>query len=333
MVALRGAEADRALKAASSDFSAVLVFGPDAGLVAERCDAFVAARLGMPPDPFGLVRLEGDEIASDPERLLDEAHTVPLFGGARVIRLRAGSRAIHGAVEKLLTGPRPEAGIVIEAGDLKKSHPLRSLVEKARNAALIACYADGAGDLARLIDGELGALGLSIAPDARAALVQLLGADRLASRQEVQKLALYAHGQGRVDHDAVEAVVADASASAADKAIDAAFSGDAARLDAALAAALAAGVSPQSLLSTALRQALQLARMKITGDERGMFSMPPQRKAATEEALRRWSAPALETAVQRLAEATLAARRQSDLAGAIASRALLGVAAGGGRGR
>ena len=41
------------------------------------------------------------------------------------------------------------------------------------------------------------AAGLSIAADARAMLLSLLGGDRLASRNEIRKLALYAQGQGR----------------------------------------------------------------------------------------------------------------------------------------
>ena len=51
---------------------------------------------------------------------------------------------------------------------------------------------------------------LTIAPDARAALVSLIGGDRQASRSEIRKLALYAHGKGRVELDDVLAVVADA---------------------------------------------------------------------------------------------------------------------------
>ena len=41
------------------------------------------------------------------------------------------------------------------------------------------------------------AAGLTIAPEARAALIPLLGGDRLASRSELRKLALYAHGKER----------------------------------------------------------------------------------------------------------------------------------------
>ena len=66
---------------------------------------------------------------------------------------------------------------------------------------------------------------LTIAPDARAALVPLIGGDRQASRSEIRKLALYAHGKDRVELDDVLAVVADASALALDAVVDAAFAG------------------------------------------------------------------------------------------------------------
>ena len=53
---------------------------------------------------------------------------------------------------------------------------------------------------------------LTITPDARALLLSLLGGDRMASRNEMQKLALYAHGQTSVDVDDVMAVASDAGA-------------------------------------------------------------------------------------------------------------------------
>src|SRR4051794_41657940 len=87
MVALKSSEADSFVVRPDPARSVVLVFGPDAGLVSERVDAIVRASVDDPNDPFSLVRLDGDAIASDPARLVDEATTVPLFGGARAAPL------------------------------------------------------------------------------------------------------------------------------------------------------------------------------------------------------------------------------------------------------
>ena len=100
---------------------------------------------------------------------------------------------------------------------------------RPRCAAVLPCYADTERDLIRLVDDEMREARLTIAPDARAALVSLIGGDRQASRSEIRKLALYAHGKDRVTLDDVLAVVADASALALDGVVDAAFAGRAAR--------------------------------------------------------------------------------------------------------
>ena len=99
MVALKTGDIDRFVARPDPARAVVLVFGPDAGLVSERVDAIVKASVDDTNDPFALVRLDGDTLASDPARLIDEATTVPLFGGRRAIRVRAGSRNIVPAVE------------------------------------------------------------------------------------------------------------------------------------------------------------------------------------------------------------------------------------------
>src|SRR6476661_10687096 len=105
MVALKASEADAFVARPDPARAVVLVFGPDAGLVSERADAIVRASVDDPADPFALVRLDGDALASDPARLIDEATTVPLFGGRRAIRVRVGSRNIVPAVEGVLGTP------------------------------------------------------------------------------------------------------------------------------------------------------------------------------------------------------------------------------------
>ena len=57
--------------------------------------------------------------------------------------------------------------------------------------------------------------------------MSLLGGDRQASRNELRKLALYAHGKGEVTLDDVMAVVADASELKIDPIVDGAFAGQA----------------------------------------------------------------------------------------------------------
>jgi DNA polymerase-3 subunit delta len=333
MVALKSADVDRFVAKPDPGRPIVLVYGPDTGLVRERAAALIKASVDDPNDPFMLARLEGDDLAAEPGRLVEEANTIPLFGGRRAVWVKAGSRNIAPAVEALVANASPDCRVVIEAGNLAKSSPLRALCEKAKNVAALPCYADAAKDIARLIDDEMRAAGLTIAPDARAALVPLLGGDRLASRSELQKLVLYAYGKGAVELDDVLAVVADASTLAVDALVDAAFAGKAAELETQFGKAQTAGTSAHAIISAAQRQVAVLHKARLAVDEGrtpeeavgGMF-VHFSRKAAVEAALRIWSSARLERAMLQLAEAALESRKQSAMADAIAQRTLLSLA-------
>src|SRR5712692_1808379 len=130
MVALKGSDIDRFAARPDPARPIVLVFGPDAGLVRERTQMLIRASVDDPQDPFQLARLDGDEI--EPTRLVEEANTIPLFGGRRAVWVKAGSRNLAPAVEALLASPAPDCRVVIEAGDLKRSAPLRVLCARAK---------------------------------------------------------------------------------------------------------------------------------------------------------------------------------------------------------
>ncbi len=335
MVALKANDVDAFVARPSPERPIVLIFGPDAGLVHERAEKLIKVSVDDPNDPFALVRLEGDALASEPSRLVEEAHTVPLFGGRRAVWVKAGPRNFAAAVEAVVASPPVDCRIVIEAGDLRRTAPLRTICEKAKSAAVLPCYVDTERDLIRLVDDEMRDAKLTIAPDARAALVSLIGGDRQGSRSEIRKLALYAHGQDRVTLDDVVAVVADASALALDGVLDAAFAGRAPETEAQFSKALAAGTSSGTILSWALRYVTQLhkARLALDAGEDNYAAMrsfvPPihfRRQPAVETALKTWTAPRLQRAMEQLADTALNVRRTAALADSLAQRALLSLA-------
>ncbi len=335
MTAIKASDVDRFIAKPDPAQPIILVFGPDAGLVRERVEALVRASVDDPNDPFMLARVEGDELAGNPARLAEETHTVPLFGGRRAVLVKAGARNIASAVETVIAAPSNECRVIIEAGNLSKSAPLRSLCEKAKVAAALPCYADNERALVQLIDEEMRAANLAITPDARAMLLALLGGDRLASRNEIRKLVLYARGQKIIELADVMAVVADASQIALDGVIDAAFAGRPAEVDGEFGKARSSGSSPAAIISAAIRQVANLHKMKlaIDGGDSIEFAMkraaPPvhfSRERLVSEALRTWTAARLVRALEQLADASLEVRRNAPLAEAIAQRILLSLA-------
>ena len=335
MVALRGKEIEAFLARPDPGRPIILLYGSDAGLVRERADALLASAVDDPNDPFSLVKLDGDELSSEPSRLVDEAMTIPLFGGRRAIRVRAGSRSFASGVDTLAETPLKDCRVVIEAGELRPESPLRKACERARTAVAIACYPDGERDLARLIDDELRVSNLRIAPDARVVLLTLLGGDRQASRNELRKLTLYAHDKGEVTLDDVMAVVADASELKIDPIIDGAFAGNPAAVETEFAKAMVAGTYPGMIISAAQRHAAWLHKSALavadgtpisalldSGFPRLHFS----RKANVETALRNFSVARLALIIDQLATAALDMRKQAQLSSVIAQRALLAIA-------
>ncbi len=262
--------------------------------------------------------------------------TVPLFGGRRAVLVKAGSRNIAAALEPVLASPSSDCRVIIEAGDLSKSAPLRALCEKAKVAAALPCYADNARDLARLIDDEMRAANL---------------VDRARRARRAWRRCSAATGWPRATRSASSRSMRKAKGASSSPtswrwcrmprswrstACSMPPSPDRTRdVETEFAKARAGGSSPAAILSAAIRHVANLHKMRlaIDGGDSAEFAMkrgaPPihfTREKLVGEALRAWSAPRLLRAMAQLAEASLEARRNAPLAETIAQRTLLALA-------
>lgn len=334
MTAIKAGDVDRAVARREPGVQVLLFYGPDAGRVAERARAAAAGSVEDPDDPFQLVRLDGDDVAAEPTRLVEEASTYGLFGQRRCISVRATGRNIAGAVAPCLEMALDDTLIVIEAGDLAKSAPLRTICERSERAYALPCYEDEARDLGAVVDEALRGAGLTIERDARALLTDSLGGDRLASRGELAKLLLFMHGRTRIEIGDILAAISDVSGISTDDGIDAAFGGQTAELDAALRQLWSHGVTPGTVLAMALRHALALlpARAQVeagqsadaaVGAWRGLHF---RRRAGVQRQLRGWTTARLIGVIARLQDATLQSRLSAGAAATLGARVLLEIA-------
>jgi DNA polymerase-3 subunit delta len=329
-------EVDAWLNRPSEHTAIVLLYGPDRGLVSERARAY-AVRTGLPlDDPFSVVRLDAAEIEKDQGRLIDEARTVPMFSPRRLLWVRnAGSqKGLADEVKLLCAEPPRDAVILIEAGELKKGAALRTTAEASGAAMALPCYADEDRDIDGVIDGELGKAGMGLTLEARQALRRNLGGDRLASRGEIAKLVLYAHGRREIGLGDVQAMTGDVSGLSVDDAVDSVLDGRIDDFDSVFTRQSLTGSQAYLVLAAAMRQmqAIHLMRAGMTGRNAASVvasARPPvffSRRKTIERAVERWTVEALQRALSRLQAAVLATRRRPDLAVAIARQALLGIA-------
>jgi DNA polymerase-3 subunit delta len=294
---------------------AVLLYGPDEGMVGERGRALARTVCEDLQDAFRVVELSGANLKDDPARLADEVQAISLMGGRRVIRVRPAAEDAVAALENALAAPAGDALIVLEAGDLKKTSRLRKLAEDANNAAAIACYADSAGALDGLIEQTLKQFGLRAEPDAAAWLAENLGGDRGVSRRELEKLALYVGDSSKsVTLDDALAMVGDSAEIGLSDVALAAADGDQKNLDRALDRVFAEGNAAVSVLRALSRHLLTLhqarAAMQGGADARSAVERfrPPLHFAVKPRVTRQlgvWSAEALGDALALLTEAEL----------------------------
>ena len=315
----------------------ILIYGQDTGLVTERAERLAKTYLKDNSDPFAIVRLDSSDIASDPLRLADEANTISMFGGSRVITVQmSGSKSIMPALEPVLSTPPQDAFIIIKAADLKKSAPLRKAVEKALSAVALPCYMDAREALNGIIDEEMNLAGLSITKTARTMLLDNLGADRMASRAEVQKLCLYAMGESEVTEQHIEDIVGDASSQQIDMIIDSAALGQTGELDRRLEQMLGSGNHPSVIGSAALRHFQMLERClnlmdKGTPPQSALDKAAPmlhfKRKPLIQNQLRIWTSTKASRACELLAQSLANSRKNYTLADTVISDTLLMIAA------
>ncbi len=335
MTALKPAAVEAFCRAPDPAVKIALVHGADEGRVREIATNLVKAVAGSLDDPFRVSRLSEDRLAADPALLSDEALAMSMTGGRRAVWVSQCGSGFQRAAEIYLETPGGDSLVVGEAGALPKTSKLRQLLEKSPKATVIACYEDTPEDLRRIAVEAARREGLAFNDDALALLVDLIGADRAASRGEIEKLLLYCHGTGRIGAEDVLAICADASAASLDELIDAVLDGDAAGAMGSLDGLTGAGLPPTVVLGSVHSHVLRLLgfRLDIDGgrDRESVLrsARPPiffQRLSRVGRQVGLWDRESLFSAARTVSLAVDQTRQFPALETALAERALLALA-------
>lgn len=333
MVAVKSQDADRFLTDPPGNIRMFLIYGPDAGAVTERGRAAVKIAVSSGSEDADLVRLGSEELAQDPGRLSDEALSVSMFGGDPVILVRVndGRHNLIPALQPLLDTPPTAAWIVIEAGDLRGSNPVRKAFEASSHAASIVCYELDDRNLERMVRTVIADAGKAVDDDAVQALTSILGSDRLATRNELEKLVLYAGDDPAITIDHVTSTAGETLALRSDRIIDAALLGRMAEMDSDLVRLRNEGQSPSGLATQMLRHLMTMQLMRERFDNgpgaRQVVdsARPPiffKRRDAIAQALGRWPADYLQRARIIVGDAITKSRRTPQLEFDLVSDAL-----------
>jgi len=323
------------LKSPDAGIRAVLIYGPDAGLVRERADRLARSVVADDSDPFRISDLLGADLASDPPRLNDEAAALCLTGGRRVVRVRDADDRLGEAFQQFLAEPPGDALVVVEAGELGPRSKLRAAFEAAKTGGALPCYVEDGAALVGAVRAAFAERGLKADNDAARALAALLGPDRMLLRGEVEKLALYAGERGTVTEDDVLACGAEAAATSIDEAIDACLAGDAAGTDRALGRLAAEGVAAVRVLRALASHLTKIEAVharEAAGEDAGQAMMAQRiffkRQPAFRAQLRLWRGPRLARALARAIETETRCKETGQPDRLLCERTFMDLAAG-----
>jgi DNA polymerase-3 subunit delta len=319
------------------ELGAVLIYGPDSGLVRERFDQLARGVCPDLGDPFRVAELTPALLKDDPARLADEANAMALTGGRRVVRVQGAADSLTSLFESFLAGPPAQALVLVAAGDLGARSSLRKLFEDSKVAAALPCYLDDRQAIDGLIHASLKPHGLALEDDAMAFLADRLGGDRLASRAELDKLVTYMGegGSRTIRLEDVEALIGDSAERNQEDLVFAAASGQTLESQRVLDRLLREGSEPVGLLRALARhlQKLHLVKGQIAAGqsaEQAMNGLRPKLFFKRTDAFRRqvenWSLAKLAQAMDLAVTAELDCKTTGMPARALCGRTFLQIA-------
>ena len=322
------------LSAIPQNINAVLLHGNDLGMISEY-GAKIAGQVASDiDDVFSVTHLSGEQVSGDPALIGDSARSIAMTAERRLVWVRGKGTELLSSCKTAFSQSFNSAFIVVEATDTTSRHALVKLFENADHAAAVGCYADSAADLGAVLKEITTRDRISIDRDAAALVIQRLGSDRAASRQEMEKLALLAGPGGSLGYDDVAAALGDSGALTTTDIAIAAADGQIDRLQHGLEKAWSESQNAVMVLrgcQVYFRQLLSASRASQAGTPvaQAVKSLRPpvhfrlQDKMAAQ--LRVWTPDSLFDAFNRLQDAELSVKQGGGNDKIFAGQALLGI--------
>lgn len=170
---------------------AILIYGPDNGLMRERSATIGKTIVEDLYDPFNVSVLTADILKDDPSRLIDEANAISMMGGQRLVRIEGASDKLTPVVKEYLSNPSMDTLVILEGDELGPKSSLRLLCERAKNAAALPCYVDDDNAAGQIIRRVFHEENKQIDQDAVIWLASNISGNRLKIRSEIEKIITF----------------------------------------------------------------------------------------------------------------------------------------------
>lgn len=296
-------------KKPDSGVKAVLLYGPDAGLVAERGKQMLHATVDDLADPFRVVQFSFDDIKDDSARLCDEINAMSLMGGRRFIRIVDVASNIDQDLGNSILSSKSDTLVVFEAGDLAPTSSLRKFFESEANVVALPCYKDDMGTVRKVVEMRLREAGFMWDSDAVNYLARSFAGDRLVIISELEKLITYMGSEKKITINCVKECVGDNVESSLDELCSAVAMRDLVQIEKNLQRILVEGVGAIAPIRSLLRYffRMQIVRGNVANgmdEQQAIGSLRPpvffKQMDSFKEHLRIWNAGAIDNMIMAL---------------------------------
>ena len=312
--------------------------GPDEAGASAAAGKLVATL----PDAGERVEISGQDLRSDPVRLVDEARSTSLFGDTRHIWVRANGEEAHDAIAAFTQladrGETDEAWpvFIIATSATDKSRSAKLLLK--RGDALVAMfYPPDLRSVTTDVRAMADAAGLRLGGDLAERIARAAGLDVRLAQSEVDKLALYLdacpQSPKAADAAALDAIGASTEEDGFMPLVNAALSGELRKLPEELRRLREISLNPVGVALAMERRTAQLASLSARyrpGEDMAQF-LKAERVFFREhreiaDQMKRWRGGHLERLVKRLADLHRALLTNSAMAELVLAQELTDIA-------
>ena len=305
--------------------NAILIYGNDYGLVCERTDDLTKTFLkesNQEDFKASIKEFNNSDIIKEPRILFEETQSISLLSNKTIIKINNISDSLTNIIYEYLENPDKESLLLLQANNLSPSSSIRKLFENHPIAKIVPCYTDEIKSIDSLITSMLKKENISIDYEAKKALTERLGLDRLVSKTEIEKAILFAKPKGSINYNQIVSFVGDQTSINIEKLSDSTMLGDFKNTFSILLRLEKEDTPSIQIVKILLKQLQNLHRMKISvmggiNTEIVINNFKPpiyfKRKTGVNRQVKAWSLVKIIKALSMLSKAEIECKRSSSI--------------------
>ncbi len=335
MVAPSAASLAKFLASPPQQISGFLFYGSDAMQISARAEAIVHALAKRNGPDSEIIRLHDSDVSANPERIIVELATLPLFGGRKIIWVTSLPAKLRAPLLEVIAEPFAGGDLVVNAPDLKKSDKIVQAFEASASLAVISCYGEDSASIAATLRQQFNSAGYEIDAEALGLIAARSDFSALIARSEAVKIMSYAGTTQKITVDDVDACMVDQQSAGFQEVIDAALEGNGREALMAFERLMASeqNVTPVLVVLSSTLQRLQILRSAFDGGaaiQQAIKDLRPpvfyKQQNALAGQVRAWPLAALKSYLKRLNDTLRDTRLKPALAEAFTRELLLSIA-------